>query len=108
MSPILVFVTAATEEEARKIASLLVEERFAACVNFVPGVVSTYRWKGTTETSSEVALTIKTSRELWPTIQERIRNLHSYECPEIIAIPVVEADPDYLKWWEENLIHNPA
>ena len=103
MNPILILTTTSTEEEARLIALTLVEERLAACVNLLPGVTSIYRWKGNTETSPEVSLTIKSSRELWNTVRERIRKLHSYECPEIIAIPVIESDPDYLKWWQEGL-----
>ena len=103
MTPLLVIVTTSSEEEAQKIIKVLVGEHLAACVQVLPGVTSTYHWKGSIETSTEIVLTIKTSQELWPMVGERVRELHSYECPEIIAIPVIEADPHYLKWWEKAL-----
>ena len=103
MTPVLVIVTASNEEEAQKITNVLVEEHLAACVNASSGVSSTYWWQGKVETGTEIVLTIKTSRELWPIVGERVRELHSYKCPEIIAIPVVEADPDYLEWWRKAL-----
>jgi periplasmic divalent cation tolerance protein len=103
MTPLLVIVTTADEEEAQKITNVLIEERLAACVTSTPGVGSTYWWQGKVETGTEIVLTIKTSHELWPIVGERVRELHSYECPEIIAIPIVEIDPHYAKWWREIL-----
>ena len=86
-----------------KIAQALVEEQLAACVNLLPGVSSTYRWEGQVETASECLLLIKTDAEHFNTLKQRIKALHSYELPEIIALPIEAGSSEYLKWISENL-----
>ena len=86
-----------------KIAQTLVEERLAACVNLVPGVRSTYRWEGKVETASECLLLIKTDTKHFNTLKQRIKALHSYELPEIIALPITAGNSEYLNWISENL-----
>jgi periplasmic divalent cation tolerance protein len=101
---ILVLVTAPDTREAERIASALVGERLAACVNICEARVrSAYRWKGKVETAREVLLLIKTTRRTFPAVARRIRALHSYEVPEIIALPIVTGSRDYLAWLESSV-----
>jgi periplasmic divalent cation tolerance protein len=103
MNDILVLSTTDSPELAEKIAAALVEAREAACVNIVPGVRSIYRWEGKVCSESECLLLIKSSAEKFAAIQRRIRLLHSYQIPEIIAVPISEGDPEYLKWLHASL-----
>jgi periplasmic divalent cation tolerance protein len=100
---IVVLATCGSEKEARKIARELVETRLAACVNVVSGVRSTYRWKGAVEEAAEWLLLIKTTRSLFVPLQEAIRALHSYEVPEIVALPVVDGLETYLSWIADSV-----
>ena len=88
MDPIVVLTTVGTEEEANRVAEELVERRHAACVNIVPGVRSVYRWKGTVCRDSEFLLVVKTTSEEYDVLAEAIRELHSYELPEIRAFNI--------------------
>ena len=94
----IVLSTAGSEDEARKIAHHLVEQRLAACVNIVPQIESIYRWQGNVESSREWLLVIKTSADKFARVRDAIRELHSYDIPECIAIAVEDGSPDYLKW----------
>jgi periplasmic divalent cation tolerance protein len=100
---IVVLATCGSEEEAGKIARALVDSRLAACVNVVSGVRSTYRWKGAVEDAAEWLLLIKTTRSLFVPLQESIRALHSYEVPEIVALPVVDGLEAYLSWIADSV-----
>jgi periplasmic divalent cation tolerance protein len=100
---IAVFSACAGREEAEKIARLLVEERLAACVNIVSGVRSFYRWKGALQEDDECLLVIKTSRDLFPALVSAMEKAHSYEVPEVVALPIVEGAANYLNWLEGNL-----
>ncbi|MDP2942854.1 MAG: divalent-cation tolerance protein CutA [Candidatus Omnitrophota bacterium] len=102
MKNIVIFITAGSRAEARKIAKGLVEKRLAACVNIVPDIESVYTWKGKTEAAREVLLIAKTKENLFARIEKAVKGLHSYECPEIIAISIVDGSRDYLKWIEES------
>jgi|SRR6516164_5699028 periplasmic divalent cation tolerance protein len=94
----IVLSTAGSEDEARKIAHHLVEQRLAACVNIVPQIESIYRWQGNVESSREWLLVIKTSADKFARVRDAIRELHSYDIPECIALAVEDGSPDYLKW----------
>lgn len=94
---LVVLCTVGDDEAAEALARALVEERLAACVSRAP-VQSTYRWKDAVESQGEVLLVIKTLASLWPSLRRRIRALHTYECPEIVAVDVVRSDPEYLAW----------
>ena len=85
-------------------ASALVEERLAACVNRLGPVQSTYRWKGQVERSEEHLLIIKTSEGLFDRLNKRVQELHSYSVPEVIALPIVDGNEGYLKWLEDQLL----
>lgn len=98
MNEILVLSTTDTSELAQRIASALVREREAACVNIVPGIRSVYRWEGTECNDEEFLLLIKTSMEKFDSVKARIRQLHSYQVPEIIALSITAGDSVYLGW----------
>jgi periplasmic divalent cation tolerance protein len=99
----LVLTTTKGRAEAERIAQKIVGEKLAACVNVVPNISSTYRWKGKIERSREAMLLIKTSGEKLDKLIERIEELHSYEVPEIIAVPIERGLAEYLKWLKESL-----
>jgi periplasmic divalent cation tolerance protein len=95
---IVVLVTCGSPEEGRKVARALVERRLAACVNVVAGVESVYRWKGAVEEASECLLLAKTTRGQFEPLQSAVRELHSYELPEVVALPIVDGLDSYLSW----------
>jgi periplasmic divalent cation tolerance protein len=97
----IVLTTTGSEDEARKIASHLVEQKLAACVNIVPRIESIYRWQGKVESAQEWLLLIKTTAERFPAVREAIRELHSYELPECVVLPIEDGSPAYLQWLEE-------
>jgi periplasmic divalent cation tolerance protein len=94
----IVFVTAGNPDEASAIGRRLVEERMAACVNIVPRIRSIYRWKGEIHDEEEYLLIMKTRSSLVPALERRVKELHSYEVPEIIAIPIKEGLAEYIHW----------
>lgn len=94
----MVYVTAGSSEEALAIAHNIVDERLAACANVIDGVTSVYRWQGETKQDSEASLIIKTRRELTDRVIERILEIHSYECPCIVVLPITDGNPDFLQW----------
>ena len=105
-SYIIVFVTCSSAEEAEKIASVLVKKRIAACGNIIPDIRSIFWWKDTLEKEPEVLLILKSRSELFPEIEKSVFALHSYETPEIIAIPIVAGSDGYLNWiTQETRIH---
>jgi periplasmic divalent cation tolerance protein len=98
---VVVYVTASSAEEARTLARALVGERLAACVNLLP-VQSIYRWQGQVEEATETLLIVKTHRGHLDALAARVRALHSYAVPEIIALPVEAGWPPYLQWIREE------
>jgi periplasmic divalent cation tolerance protein len=101
MNEIIVFMTASSEDEAAKIARALIEARLAGCVNIIKNIRSIYRWQGKIEDEKEVFMVAKTRQELFKTLMKKVKELHSYTVPEVIAIPIVEGSADYLQWLEE-------
>lgn len=102
MNEIVIFVTTSSEDEAQKIASELIMQKLAACVQF-DEVKSVYQWRGKIEQESETRLMIKTIQSKFEAIQEQILKLHSYDCPEIIALPIMGGNQRYLQWIGEVL-----
>lgn len=98
----VVLVSAGSAREARRLAEELVRGKWAACVTVIPGARSVYSWKGRVTTAREHLLLIKTRRSLWLPLQKRIRALHSYEVPEILALPVAGGHPAYLEWLRQE------
>ena len=101
--PVVVMVTASSEEEAEAIGKQIVEEGLAACVNRLPGLRSIFVWQGELCDECEVLLIMKSQRSYVRRIVQRVKELHSYEVPEIIALPIIGGSEDYLKWIEESL-----
>jgi len=100
---LLVFITTSSSEEGQRIAETLVQERLAACVNIVPAIISIYRWQGEVHRDSEVLLIAKSRPELFESLAARVKELHSYEVPEIIALPIVAGSKAYLSWINESV-----
>jgi periplasmic divalent cation tolerance protein len=99
----VILSTAGSEAEASRIARALVERHLAACVNVVAGVASTYRWQGAIHTDAEWLLVIKTREERFQAVRAAIRELHSYETPEIVMLEMAEGDAAYLAWLDASL-----
>ena len=95
---ILVYVTVSSAEEAEKIATALVEQRLVACANIVPNIRSIFWWKKAIETEQEMLVMFKSRASLFPPIVQAVKSLHSYEVPEIIAMPIVLGSEEYLAW----------
>ena len=95
---ILVLMTAGSREEATRLAEMLVGARLAACVQILPEMESVYHWKGEIKRDPEVLLLAKTTEARFPLLEREVRALHSYETPEIIALPIVAASAPYLEW----------
>ena len=99
---VIVYVTAGSPAEADRVARALVEERLAACVSRIGPIQSVYRWEGKLEQSEEQLLIIKTPKEFFAALEKRVRELHSYAVPEIVALPIVDGSQDYLRWLGEQ------
>jgi periplasmic divalent cation tolerance protein len=101
---LVVLCTVPDAATGERIAEALVEERLAACVNLVPGLRSFYRWKGKLQREAELLLVIKTRAERLDALMERLKSLHPYEVPEILALPIAAGSEAYLLWIEENTV----
>ena len=101
---VAVFITAKDENEAKKITDVLIEERLAACVNCIPSLSSTYWWQGKIEKSIESLLIIKTKNEKLDDLISAVKHYHSYSTPEIIALPIIGGNEDYLNWINEEVV----
>ncbi len=100
---VVVFITASSTEEAERIGRALVEKKLAACANVIGGVRSVYWWEGRVEEASEAMLVVKTRADKLNGLIDEARRLHSYEVPEIIALPIIHGLPEYLKWIDESV-----
>jgi len=100
---IVIFVTTSSEPEARKIAELLLSRRKSACVNIVPRIASSFWWQGKLDSAQESLLIIKTKASLLPEIVALVKTEHSYKVPEIIALPIIGGNVDYLKWIDDEV-----
>ena len=98
MSYLIVLMTASNREEAAKIVRILLEERLIACGNIVESVCSLFWWKGKIEEEKEVLVIMKSREGLFKKLSKRVTELHSYDVPEILALPIVDGSPSYLEW----------
>jgi len=101
MDEFVVFITASGEDEAAKIARELVTAKLAGCVNIIKNIRSIYRWEEKVEDEPEVLMIAKTRKALFKELMKKVKELHSYTVPEIIALPIVEGSEDYLKWLQD-------
>ncbi len=95
---IIVLVTAKDKKEAAKIAKGLLESKLIACANIIDGIQSLFWWQGKIDSSKEVLLVLKTKKSLFKKVEAKVKSLHSYQTPEIIALPIVHGSKDYLSW----------
>src|SRR6266550_466684 len=100
---IVVFITAANAKEAALLADMLLERRLAACVQILPAMESVYRWQGKIERQQEVLLIAKTTKFRFDELESNVRSIHSYETPEIVALPLAAGSPSYLEWLNSNV-----
>jgi periplasmic divalent cation tolerance protein len=103
MSAKLIYVTTPSREEAEKIAEAVVTERLAACANILDGVTSIFHWEGTLCRENEAVLILKTTEEKADALTARIKELHSYECPCIVTLPIERGNPAFLEWIEREV-----
>ncbi|MEP7352817.1 MAG: divalent-cation tolerance protein CutA [Acidobacteriota bacterium] len=101
---LVVLSTCKSQSEAEKIARHLVGQQLAACVNILPGIRSIFRWQGAVEEASEVLMVIKTRQDLFESLREELAKIHSYEVPEILALPIVDGSDPYLAWLDGTLL----
>jgi len=102
-SYVVVLTTTSSKDEAEKIASSLLKERLIACANIIGPVHSFFWWRGKIDTAQEHLILMKTRKDLFGKVSERVKTLHSYQIPEIIATPIIEGSKEYLKWLDESL-----
>jgi len=100
---IQISTTLETKEDARTVANEVVGKRLAACAQVIGPITSTYWWEGIVEESEEWLLVIKTQKNLYEKVETAIKNMHFYEVPEILAVPVVAGNPDYLNWLDKEV-----
>lgn len=101
--PVVILITASIDEEAEKIANRLLTQRKAACVNIIPKVRSLFWWKGELDSADEAVLIVKSKASLVDEIVSLVKEAHSYEVPEVIALPLIGGNPDYLSWMSDEL-----
>ncbi len=100
---VVVLVTVSSDEEAGKITNELLEKRKAACINIIPSVISQFWWDGRIDRSDELLLLIKTRLSAVPELVQIIKGLHSYTVPEIVVLPIIQGNEDYLRWIEREV-----
>lgn len=100
---IVVFITVSSRKESKKITEYLVKNKLAACVNEISKISSTYWWKGKVERSKELLLVIKTKKSVLNKLIKKVKKLHSYSVPEIIALPIINGNKDYLNWINNSI-----
>jgi len=113
MAAVLAYITAESMDQAEHIGRTLVAERLAACANILPGMRSIYRWKGAVETAEETVLIAKTRESLAEALTARVKELHSYEVPCVVILPITAGLPDFLRWIDDETSpagqpHQPA
>jgi len=95
---VVIFITTGTDEEAQEVAKTLLNNRLAACVNIVPKINSIFWWNDTLDSAQENLLIVKSRASLLNEIVKLVKEVHSYETPEIVALPIIDGNPDYLDW----------
>ena len=104
MNTRFVYITAGNQEEAERIGREVVKRRLAACANIIKCIKSFYWWDGKVQSDDEAILILKTKQELMEKLIEMVKTLHSYDCPCIVSLPILEGNPDFLKWVQDETI----
>jgi len=102
MSAALVYMTAGDRQEAERVGQALIESKLAACVNILDGMQSMFWWQGKVEQEGEIVVIAKTREDLVPQLTEKVKSVHSYDCPCIVAVPIIDGNPDFLQWIREE------
>ena len=102
MTSTMIYVTTSSPQEALRIGRAVVADRLAACANVLPGITSVYRWQGEVQEDGETALILKTRSDLVERLTTRVKELHSYDCPCVVALPIAGGNPDFLQWIAEE------
>lgn len=100
---IIILITAGSIDEAHQISRMLLEQKKVACVNIVPNISSLFWWQGKIDQENEVLLLAKTKKSKFPEIINLVKKVHSYDVPEVIALPIIAGNPDYLAWIEREI-----
>ncbi|MFH1823983.1 MAG: divalent-cation tolerance protein CutA [Candidatus Firestonebacteria bacterium] len=100
---IVVFITVSSKKESKKITEYLIKNKLAACVNEIPNISSTYWWKEKIEKSKELLLVIKTKKSVLNKLIKEVKKIHSYSVPEVIALPIIDGNKDYLDWINSSI-----
>jgi len=100
---VVIFITTGTHEEANQLAEVLLKQRKAACINILPGVSSRFWWEGQLHSDQEILLIVKAKASLLDEIVGLVKEVHSYDVPEVIALPIIGGNPDYLEWIGKEL-----
>jgi periplasmic divalent cation tolerance protein len=102
MTAVMVYVTAKDKAEAQRVGKVLVESRLVACVNIIEGMESMFWWKGSAQSEKECVLIAKTRVGLVSDINDKIKTVHTYDCPCVVAIPIIDGNPEFLQWIQEE------
>ena len=102
MTLTMIYITTPSPQEALRIGRAVVADRLAACANVLPGVTSVFRWQGEVQEEGETALILKTRSDLVERLTTRVKELHSYDCPCVVALPIAGGNPDFLQWIAEE------
>jgi len=102
MSAVLVYMTASDKQEAEKVGQALIEARLAACVNVIDSMQSMFFWQGSVQKENEAVLIAKTKVGLVSELTRKVQSVHSYDCPCVIAVPVIDGNPEFLQWIQEE------
>ncbi|MDI6400506.1 divalent-cation tolerance protein CutA [Balneolaceae bacterium ANBcel3] len=98
----LVYITTSDRNQAETIGNALIEEKLAACVNLIDPITSIFKWDNNIEKEKEIVVLAKTTSVRYPALEQRVKELHSYDCPCIVALPITSGNPDFLSWIEEE------
>jgi periplasmic divalent cation tolerance protein len=102
MTSSMIYITTSSRDEALRIGRALVTDGLAACANVLPGIISVYRWQGEIQEDDESSLILKTRSDLVERLTARVKELHSYDCPCLVALPITDGNPDFLHWIAEE------
>ena len=102
----IILTTVSAVKEGESIANILVEKQLASCVNIIPNISSVYRWEGQIQSESEVLLLIKTTKDLEAEVYREVQNVHSYDIPELITLPITNGSDAYLDWMTNSVRNN--